>query len=247
MTINTGHHVEQATQGVLEYVQAPFIELQDLCKVYGTKTAVDHINLSVFGGEVFGFLGPNGAGKTTTIKMMVGLLQPTSGTVKITGYDIQEQPLQAKISSGYVPDTPTLYSKLSARELLRFVGDLHCMNPRQISHRIEDLLSMFNLIEAGGLALGAGNSVVNRTPLDQLGWRGNSIRASLELSAGSLASGNPIPEEAMRLMAKRRISKWMFFLLGPISWLLKARKYGTVHWLWRRPYLIENKMEKGCV
>lgn len=149
MLTNTGHHVEQSTQEVLEYVQTPFIELQDLCKVYGTKTAVDHINLSVPGGEVFGFLGPNGAGKTTTIKMMVGLLKPTSGTVKITGFDIQEQPLQAKISSGYVPDTPTLYSKLSARELLRFVGDLYCMDPRQISHRIEDLLNMFNLIEAG--------------------------------------------------------------------------------------------------
>jgi multimeric flavodoxin WrbA len=92
---------------------------------------------------------------------------------------------------------------------------------------------------AGGLALGGGSSVVNGTPLNQLGWRGNSIRASLEITAGSLASGNPIPDEAVRLMAKRRIPKWMFLLMSPISWLLKARKYGAVHALWRRPYLIE--------
>ena len=89
---------------------------------------------------------------------------------------------------------------------------------------------------AGGLALGGGYSVVNGTPLDELGWRGNSIRASLELTADSLASGNPIPDEAVRLMAKRRISKWMILLLGPIGWLLKARKYGTVRTLWRQPY-----------
>jgi ABC-2 type transport system ATP-binding protein len=125
------------------------IELNDLSKNYGTKTAVEHVNLSVFGGEVFGFLGPNGAGKTTTIKMIVGLLQPTSGTAKVAGYDVQKQPLQAKISSGYVPDTPNLYSKLSARELLRFVGDLYCMDPQQINRRIEELLRLFALVDAG--------------------------------------------------------------------------------------------------
>jgi len=111
--MNAHPHVEQARQVVLEYAQPQLIELRDLCKNYGTKTAVDHVNLSVMGGEVFGFLGPNGAGKTTTIKMIVGLLQPTSGTVKVAGYDMQKQPLQAKVSSGYVPDTPNLYSKLS--------------------------------------------------------------------------------------------------------------------------------------
>jgi ABC-2 type transport system ATP-binding protein len=147
--MNTQPQVEQATEGLLEHFQSPLIELHDLCKNYGTKTAVNHVNLNVFGGEVFGFLGPNGAGKTTTIKMIVGLLQPTSGTAKIAGYDIQKEPLQAKSSSGYVPDTPNLYSKLSARELLRFVGDLYCMDPRQINHRVEELLSLFSLVEAG--------------------------------------------------------------------------------------------------
>jgi ABC-2 type transport system ATP-binding protein len=129
--------------------QASLIELHDLSKNYGAKTAVDHINLKAYAGEIFGFLGPNGAGKTTTIKMIVGLLQPTSGTVKVAGYDMQKQPLQAKFSSGFVPDTPNLYSRLSARELLRFVGDLYCMDPELIEQRIDHLLNLFSLVEAG--------------------------------------------------------------------------------------------------
>jgi ABC-2 type transport system ATP-binding protein len=130
-------------------ITTSLIELYDLCKNYGSKTAVDHVNLNVYGGEVFGFLGPNGAGKTTTIKMIVGLLQPTAGMVTVAGYDMQEQPLRAKHSSGYVPDTPNLYAKLSPRELLRFVGDLYSMDPRQINHRIEELLRLFSLDEVG--------------------------------------------------------------------------------------------------
>jgi ABC-2 type transport system ATP-binding protein len=147
--MNTQLQVKQAIYEPLEHIQSPLIALQDLYKKYGTKTAVDHVNLNAWGGEVFGFLGPNGAGKTTTIKMIVGLLQPTSGTVKVAGYDIQKQPLQAKISTGYVPDTPNLYSKLSARELLHFVGELYRMAPSQIDHRIEELLRLFSLVEAG--------------------------------------------------------------------------------------------------
>src|SRR5512139_2090678 len=125
------------------------IETRDLIKSYGTKVAVNNVSFDVYGGEVFGFLGPNGAGKTTTIKMIVGLLQPTYGTAKVAGYDVQKQPLQAKISSGYVPDTPNLYAKLSARELLRFVGDLYGMHPQQTEHRMEELLQLFSLVEAG--------------------------------------------------------------------------------------------------
>jgi len=149
MAINTQYQVSQVISGPLERIPTPFIELQNLCKNYGNKTAVEAINLKVDSGEVFGFLGPNGAGKTTTIKMIVGLLRPTSGTVKVAGYDMQQQPLQAKYSSGYVPDTPSLYLKLSARELLRFVGDLYGLGPRQVNHRIEELLSLFGLAEAG--------------------------------------------------------------------------------------------------
>ena len=121
------------------------IEMHALVKRYGDKTAVDNVSLEVHAGEVFGFLGPNGAGKTTTIKMIVGLLQPTSGTVKVAGFDVQAQPLPAKAASGYVPDTPNLYAKLTGRELLRFVGDLYDLDRRQATQRAGELLRMFDL------------------------------------------------------------------------------------------------------
>jgi ABC-2 type transport system ATP-binding protein len=124
------------------------IETRDLMKRYGDKVAVNNVNFNVYGGEVFGFLGPNGAGKTTTIKMIVGLLQPTSGSVKVAGYDVQTQPILAKASCGYVPDTPNLYAKLTGRELFRFVGDLYNLDRAQAAHRIDELLRMFDLTRA---------------------------------------------------------------------------------------------------
>src|SRR5512135_905847 len=124
------------------------IEARNLTKRYGDKVAVDNISFDVYGGEVFGFLGPNGAGKTTTIKMIVGLLQPTSGTVRVAGYDVQTQSRLAKASSGYVPDTPNLYAKLTGRELLRFVGDLYDLDRNQTARRMQELLRMFELINA---------------------------------------------------------------------------------------------------
>jgi len=125
------------------------IETDHLTKKFGEKIAVDDASFQVHGGEIFGFLGPNGAGKTTTLKMLVGLLKPTDGTARIAGYDIQTQPLQAKALSGYVPDEPNLYSKLSARELLRFVGDLYQLHPAQVARRTDELLRLFDLTSAG--------------------------------------------------------------------------------------------------
>ncbi len=130
-------------------IQTPLIEAQSLVKRYGDKSAVEEVNFSVHSGEIFGFLGPNGAGKTTTIKMIVGLLKPTAGTARVAGYDVQSQPLQAKAASGYVPDTPNLYSKLSARELLRFVGDLYGMPRDLVARRTDELLRLFDLVDAG--------------------------------------------------------------------------------------------------
>ena len=124
------------------------IETHNLVKQYGKFVAVNNVSFNVRAGEVFGFLGPNGAGKTTTIKMIVGLLQPTSGTVKVAGYDAQSQALLAKAASGYVPDTPNLYAKLTGRELLRFVGDLYDVDRAQATHRIDELLRMFDLADA---------------------------------------------------------------------------------------------------
>jgi ABC-2 type transport system ATP-binding protein len=125
------------------------IETNHLFKRFVEKVAVNDISFEVYAGEVFGFLGPNGAGKTTTIKMIVGLLLPTSGTVKVSGYDVQTHPLQAKAVNGFVPDTPNLYPKLSGRELLRFVGDLYEMERQQVDRRIDELLRLFELEQAG--------------------------------------------------------------------------------------------------
>ncbi len=124
------------------------IETRHLVKRYGDKCAVNDVSLSVHGGEIFGFLGPNGAGKTTTIKMIVGLLHPTTGAVQVGGYDVQAQPLKAKAACGYVPDEPNLYPKLSASELLRFVGDLYEMDRPQVERRIDELLRLFDLADA---------------------------------------------------------------------------------------------------
>lgn len=132
---------------------APLISAQNLVKRYGDKVAVDNVSFDVFPGEVFGFLGPNGAGKTTTIKMIVGLLRPTSGTIRVAGYDIHSQPLQAKAASGYVPDTPNLYAKLSGRELLRFVGDLYEVDRQQVERRSTEFLKLFELEQAADDAI----------------------------------------------------------------------------------------------
>jgi ABC-2 type transport system ATP-binding protein len=124
------------------------IKLANLTKQYGNFTAVKNINLEVKAGEVFGFLGPNGAGKTTTIKMMAGLLQPTSGSVEIGGFDVQKEPLQAKAITGFIPDRPYLYEKLTAAEFMRFVAELYTMpSPDK---RIEELLGLFGLTDWAG-------------------------------------------------------------------------------------------------
>lgn len=116
-----------------------------LTKRYGSLTAVDGLDLDVGPGELFGFLGPNGAGKTTTIKMLVGLLRPTSGSARVAGVDILSEPESAKARIGYVPDAATLYDKLSAREFLRFSGDLYHVKPEVRERRIEALLKFFDL------------------------------------------------------------------------------------------------------
>ncbi len=103
------------------------------------------ITLEVARGQVFGFLGPNGAGKTTTIKMMAGLLQPTSGDIVIGGYNVQKEPLKSKSICGFIPDRPYLYEKLTATEFMRFIAELYGMpDPGK---RIRELLDLFGLTE----------------------------------------------------------------------------------------------------
>ena len=124
------------------------LNLRNLTKTFDRFVAVDDLSLEVPPGELFGFLGPNGAGKTTTIKMMCGLLRPTSGTVTIDGFDIQKDPLRAKALLGLVPDTPVLYKKLTGREFVRFVGDLYSVPTATIDKRVEDLLRLLDMSEA---------------------------------------------------------------------------------------------------
>ena len=118
-----------------------------LRKTYGRVVAVDDVDLEIDAGEVFGFLGPNGAGKTTTIRMMVGILAPTSGTVVLGGYDIHEAPEAAKALTGYVPDQPGLYEKLTGLEFLRFAGGLYGVARDDLEARTADLLEEFGLLE----------------------------------------------------------------------------------------------------
>ena len=119
------------------------IKLTDLTKNYGALTAVNSISLTVEPGEVFGFLGPNGAGKTTTIKMIAGLLQPTSGTIEIRGFNVQKDPLQAKRITGFIPDRPYLYDKLTATEFMSFTAALYDLEKPE--RRIAELLELFGL------------------------------------------------------------------------------------------------------
>jgi len=123
----------------------PMIVCDGLEKQFGGLRAVDHLDLVVGAGELFGFLGPNGAGKTTSIKMMTGLLRPSAGTARIGGYDIQSEPLKAKALFGYIPDNPFLYEKLTGREFIRFMADLYSVPTEGRSRKIDDLLRLFEL------------------------------------------------------------------------------------------------------
>jgi len=123
------------------------IELRALTKKYGSFTAVDAIDLRVPRGELFGFLGPNGAGKTTTLRMIAGILRPTSGTVRIAGVDIDADPITAKSQVGFIPDRPFIYEKLTGAEFLRFVAGLYGQAGADVEHRARELMALFDLEE----------------------------------------------------------------------------------------------------
>jgi ABC-2 type transport system ATP-binding protein len=123
------------------------IELRNLTKRYNSTLAVDDVSLRVAAGEVFGFLGPNGAGKTTTIRMMMGILQPTSGSVVLGGHDLAHNDVAAKQICGFVPDRPHVYEKLTGAEFLDFVAGLYHVPAAVASKRRDQLLAMFDLTE----------------------------------------------------------------------------------------------------
>jgi ABC-2 type transport system ATP-binding protein len=123
------------------------IELHEVTKQYGAKTAVDRLSLRVERGELFAFLGPNGAGKTTTIKLMCGLLFPTSGSVRVGGFDLQTDGDQARRLLSYVPDQPYLYEKLTGREFFHFIADMYGVDKKRGQQRIDEMIELFNLAE----------------------------------------------------------------------------------------------------
>ncbi len=121
------------------------IEVQNLVKQFGSFTAVDGVSLAVQPGQIHGFLGPNGAGKTTTIRIIAGLLKPTSGRVLVNGHDLALQPEAAKAALGFIPDRPFIYEKLTAGEFLRFHAGLYGMADGDIDARITEMLEIFEL------------------------------------------------------------------------------------------------------
>jgi len=121
------------------------IQLQELTKDYGATIAVNKLNLNVSAGEIYGFIGPNGAGKTTTIRMMGGILAPTSGKILIGGWDMSKDPVMAKKIIGFVPDRPFLYEKLTGLEFMQFSADLYDVSPEFFPPKAEQLLRQFAL------------------------------------------------------------------------------------------------------
>ena len=123
------------------------IEFAHITRTYGPKVAVADLTLAIPRGELFALLGPNGAGKTTTIRMLVGLLQPTRGTIRVCDHDVVRDPRSAHLHVGYVPDEPTLYDKLTGREFLWFIADMFGMPRRLAAARIDREIEHFELAD----------------------------------------------------------------------------------------------------
>ncbi len=123
------------------------IEFSGLSKTYGSFRALAPLNLSVPRGEMFGFLGPNGAGKTTTIRMMMGILVPSGGEVRIAGFDCHREGPDVKRRVGYLPDSPIFYDYLRGREIIQFIGEMHGLSGAESHARTGQLMAEFGLEE----------------------------------------------------------------------------------------------------
>lgn len=125
----------------MEYI----LEVNNLSKNYGDFRAVDSVSFSIKRGEIFGFLGLNGAGKTTTLKMLSGILEPTEGSIIIDGISLKDDPISVKKITGYIPDRPYLYPKLTGHEFMQFISDLYELPRMNIDQKISSLLSAYAL------------------------------------------------------------------------------------------------------
>jgi ABC-2 type transport system ATP-binding protein len=121
------------------------VELKNVTKRYDAILAVDHLNLTLGSGEIFGLLGPNGSGKSTTLKMLLGLVQPDEGEVTVLGMSVQQDPVAVKRMVGYVPEAPRLYEFLTGIEYLDFIGDVYGMQPEDKRNRINEYLKALQL------------------------------------------------------------------------------------------------------
>jgi ABC-2 type transport system ATP-binding protein len=129
------------------------IELDHLVKNFGDLVAVNDVSLKIGRGEFFALLGPNAAGKTTMMKLLAGLIKPTSGHARISGFDVQSQPLEARQRLAYVPDFPFLYDKLTAWEFFRFTGQMFRLDAARIEKNAQELVARFHLEEFAGRTL----------------------------------------------------------------------------------------------
>lgn len=123
----------------------PMLSIRGLCKQFGSQTAVDQLSLEVPAGQIVGLLGPNGAGKSTTLRMLTGLLEPTSGTAVIAGHDLLTEPLEVKRKVGFVPDSGAVFESLTGLEYLEMIAALYGIGPEAAGERIEQFLSFFEL------------------------------------------------------------------------------------------------------
>jgi len=121
------------------------VELKNVTKRYNEILAVDHVNLTIGSGEIFGLLGPNGSGKSTTLKMLLGLVQPDEGSVTVLGNPVWQDPVALKRMVGYVPEAPRLYEFLTGIEYLDFIGDVYGMQPEDKKNRINEYLKALQL------------------------------------------------------------------------------------------------------
>jgi ABC-2 type transport system ATP-binding protein len=130
------------------------IEINNLVKRYGDKTAVNDISFTVNDDEILGFLGPNGAGKSTTMNIITGYLSSTSGTVKVNGHDILEEPELAKKEIGYLPENPPLYNDMTVSEYLNFIFDLKCVPKERRKNQLDRIVSMVKITDVTGRLVG---------------------------------------------------------------------------------------------
>jgi ABC-2 type transport system ATP-binding protein len=130
------------------------IEVQHLTKRYGNVTAVDDVNFTVEKGEILGFLGPNGAGKTTTMRVLTGYMPATEGRARVAGYDVFDQPLEAKRRTGYLPETPPLYTDMTVREYLAFVAKIKGVPAKERAGRLDHVMKRTYIADMAGRACG---------------------------------------------------------------------------------------------